>query len=94
MEGRAPLRSACVNVFGRCTVASGAELSVAHCRNVNPYGYGGGAYVNRALHVDGALEVHQSHSSFHGGGIHVNGTSAQLLGLRVALEAIFISRGK
>ena len=81
MEGREELAYACVNVQGSCTVAKGAELRVAHCRNVKPYGGGGGVSVG-ALHVDGALEVHeshQSHSSGCGGGVYVWSTSTQLL---------------
>ena len=77
MEGRAELREACVNVAGDSTVASGAELRVANCRNVGDgYGAGGVNFFN-ALHVDGTLEVHQSHSHGRGGGVHVWGTWEQ-----------------
>ena len=77
VQGRAELQSACVDVWRNCTVASGAELRVEHCSNVNDWGAGGGVYVGEHLQVDGALEVHQSHSSGDGGGVFVSRTSAQ-----------------
>ena len=77
VQGRAELPSASVHVWDDCTVATGAELRIENCTNVDPWlGGGGGVYVNGALHVDGALEVHQSHSAY-GGGVYVEGTSAQ-----------------
>ena len=73
------LSGACVTVGGRCTVASGAELRLTNCSNVDSIG-GGGVFAIRDLHVDGALEVHQSHSRRgRGGGVYVLGASAQLL---------------
>ena len=66
VEGHTPL-SACVKVWGDCTVANGAELRVAQCRNVERYGRGGGVFVEGDLHVDGAVEVHQSHTGGSGG---------------------------
>ena len=79
VEGLAELESACVHVEGLCSVASGAELHVAHCRNVKRWGdgLGGGVFVSGDLQVDGTLEVHQSHSRESGGGVFVLGTSAQ-----------------
>ena len=78
-------------------MASGAELRVAHCRNVDSDGDGGGGgggvYVAGALRVDGALEVHQSHSKRDGGGVYVSRTLGAALGLSIAPEA-FISRGR
>ena len=54
---------------GLCTVATGADLRVES--------YGGGVYVSGDLHVDGALEVHQSHSGRGGGGVYVTSALAQ-----------------
>ena len=76
VQGRAELRSASVHVWDDCTVATGAELRIENCTNVDPsLGGGGGVYVNGALHVDGALEVHQSHG-WQGGGVYVGSASA------------------
>ena len=78
VQGRAELRTACVTVYGDCTVIHRAELRVENCSNVNPWiGGGGGVYVNGDLHVDGALEVHQSRASVDGGCVFMWGTSAQ-----------------
>ena len=64
-----------LDVRGDCTVASGAELRVENCTNVGSGG--GGVTVSGGLHVDGTLEVHQSHSRLNGGGVYVDRTSAQ-----------------
>ena len=78
VQGRAELQGACVEVWDDCTVAHGAELRVENCSNVGgDWGDGGGVYVDEHLHVDGALEVHQSRSRRDGGGVFVYGTSAQ-----------------
>ena len=78
VQGRAELQRACVEVYGDCTVAHGAELHVENCSNVKgAWGSGGGVYVRDHLHVDGALEVHQSRSRGDGGGVFVSRTSAQ-----------------
>ena len=69
VQGVAGLEGRCVYVWGACTVASGAELRVENCSS-------GGLRVGRALQVDGALEVHQSHSAGFGGGVYVERTSA------------------
>ena len=86
VEGLAELKEACVTVYGGidvrgdCTVANGAELRMANCRNVKDWGRGGGVHIdNGALHVHGALEVHQSRTSGGGGGVYVFRASAQLL---------------
>ena len=75
VQGRAETKNACVEVYGDCTVAHGAELRVENCSNVG--GRGGGVYVDEYLHVDGALEVHQSRSRGEGGGVYVSRTSEQ-----------------
>ena len=86
VEGRAELKYACVHVWGRCTVASEAELLVENCSNVDDWGAGGGVRVSGNLRVDGALEVHQSHSKRFGGGVYAFGASAQLLALAPRLR--------
>ena len=75
LQGLSELQHACVHVWDDCTVASGAELLVQNCSNV--HWHGGGLYIDRSLHVDGALEVRQSRSRLNGGGVFVWGASAQ-----------------